>query len=88
MAARCGLHHPYGDEKDAIRNSILDGRPKGMPSFRSRLTDEQAWQLAAYIRSIGGKVRKDALPGRRDGMAATPPPSRTPPQPPRAETPQ
>jgi cytochrome c oxidase cbb3-type subunit 3 len=29
------------------------------------------WQLAAYIRSMSGRVRKDVAPGRADAMQAT-----------------
>jgi cytochrome c oxidase cbb3-type subunit 3 len=55
-----------------------------MPAWRGKLTDQQAWQLAAYIRALSGNVRKDAAPSRRDAMTATPPPTRIPAQPPRA----
>ena len=72
----------YGGSIDQIHASILDGRPNGMPSWRGKITDQQAWQLAAYIRALSGNVRKDAAPSRREGMAATPPPTRIPEQPP------
>ena len=72
----------YGGRIDQIHDSILQGRPNGMPSWRGKITDQQAWQLAAYIRSLSGNVRHDASPSRREGMAATPPPTRIPTQPP------
>ena len=72
----------YGGSIDQIHASILQGRPNGMPSWRGKLTDQQAWQLAAYIRSLSGNVRNDAAPSRREGMTATPPPVRMPRQPP------
>lgn len=72
----------YGGRIDQIHASILDGRPNGMPSWRGKITDQQAWQLAAYIRALSGNVRKDAAPSRREGMAATPSPTRIPAQPP------
>jgi cytochrome c oxidase cbb3-type subunit 3 len=56
----------YGGRLDQIHASIIEGRPNGMPSFRNVLTDEQAWQLAAYVRSLGGNVPKDAAPSRGD----------------------
>jgi cytochrome c oxidase cbb3-type subunit 3 len=73
----------YGGSIDQIHASILEGRPNGMPSWRGKLTDQQAWQLAAYVRALSGNVRKDAAPSRREGMAATPPLTRVPKQPPR-----
>jgi cytochrome c oxidase cbb3-type subunit 3 len=73
----------YGGRMDQIHASILEGRPNGMPSWRGKLTDQQAWQLSAYIRALSGNVRKDAAPSRRDAMAATPPLTQVPKQPPR-----
>jgi cytochrome c oxidase cbb3-type subunit III len=77
----------YGGHIDEIHASILEGRPNGMPSWRGKLTDQQAWQLSAYIRALSGNVRKDAAPSRRDAMAATPPLTQIPKQPPRNEDP-
>jgi len=73
----------YGGSIDQIHASILEGRPNGMPSWRGKLTDQQAWQISAYVRALSGNVRKDAAPSRRDAMAATPPLTRIPRQPPR-----
>lgn len=72
----------YGGSIDQIHDSILQGRPNGMPAWRGKVTDVQAWQLAAYIRALSGNVRKDAAPSRREGMAATPPLTQLPRQPP------
>jgi cytochrome c oxidase cbb3-type subunit 3 len=74
----------YGGRIDQIHASILEGRPNGMPSWRGKMTDQQAWQISAYIRALSGNVRKDAAPSRREGMRATPPPTRIPSQPPSA----
>ena len=61
----------YGGNIDQIHASILDGRPNGMPSWRGKMTDVQAWQLAAYVRSMSGNVPKDVAPGRRDTLTGT-----------------
>lgn len=58
----------YGAEPENIYASIVEGRPNGMPAFRGKLTNHQVWQLVAYVRSLSGHVRKDAAPGRVDGM--------------------
>ena len=58
------------------------GRSDGMPAWRGKLTDQQAWQLATYVRALSGNIRKDAVPSRREGMTATPPLTRIPEQPP------
>jgi cytochrome c oxidase cbb3-type subunit 3 len=63
----------YGGTIDAVHASIMDGRPNGMPAWRGKLTDQQAWQLAAFVRALSGNVPRDAAPSRRDAMNATPP---------------
>jgi cytochrome c oxidase cbb3-type subunit 3 len=67
----------YGARPEQIFDTITEGRPNGMPSFRERVPDTQIWQLAAYVRSLGGHVRKDAAPSRDDHMQGKPPESRT-----------
>jgi cytochrome c oxidase cbb3-type subunit 3 len=67
----------YGGRIDQIAASIMDGRPNGMPSWRRKLTEAQIWQLAAYVRSLSGQVRKDAVSARADTMSNTPPQTQT-----------
>jgi len=61
-------HWRYGDNPEDIYTTIMDGRPNGMPAFRGKINDDQAWQLVAYVRSMSGWARKDAAPGRDDSM--------------------
>ena len=63
----------YGDDPKTIFQTIMDGRPGGMPAFRGRISEDQAWQLVAYVRSLSGMVAQDVAPGRRDGLSAAPP---------------
>lgn len=63
----------YGGTMAEIAATILDGRPNGMPSFRGRITEDQAWQLAAFVRAMSGQPRRDALAGRADEPANTEP---------------
>ena len=42
----------YGGRLEQIRQTIADGRPNGMPSWRARLSDADLWRLAAYVRSM------------------------------------
>jgi cytochrome c oxidase cbb3-type subunit III len=37
----------YGSEPQTIFTTIMDGRPNGMPAFRKRISEDQAWQLVA-----------------------------------------
>jgi cytochrome c oxidase cbb3-type subunit 3 len=63
----------YGSDPHQIYATIMEGRPNGMPSFRGKLPDHQAWQLAAYVRSLSGLVAQTAAPGRNDHMKNSPP---------------
>ena len=63
----------YGGNMEQIVQTIVLGRPNGMPSFRGKLTEQQVWQLAAYVHAMAGKVPKDAPPSRGDDMASTEP---------------
>jgi cytochrome c oxidase cbb3-type subunit III len=65
----------YGSGPADIYTTIMDGRPNGMPPFRSKLTSAQAWQIVAYVRSMSGLVPMDAAPGRNEGLAAKKPES-------------
>ena len=67
----------YGGRIDQVAASIAEGRPNGMPSWKGKLTDRQIWQLAAYVRSLSGQVRKDAVSARADTMSNTPPQAQT-----------
>lgn len=59
----------YGGTMPDIVSSILDGRPNGMPAWRGKLTEEQAWQLAAYVRSLSGQIDKDVVSSREDEIS-------------------
>ncbi len=68
----------YGSRPDQIFASIAEGRPNGMPSWKSRLNDQQIWQLVAYVRSLSGLTPKGARPTRDDHMMVKPAPVQTP----------
>jgi cytochrome c oxidase cbb3-type subunit 3 len=71
----------YGGRIDQIATSIAEGRPNGMPSWRSKLTEDQIWKLAAYVRSMSGQPSKDAVSSRSEAMSSTTPSSLTPREP-------
>lgn len=73
----------YGSEPANIYDTIIVGRPNGMPSFRGKMTDEQVWQVVAYVRSMSGLAPSDAASGRQDHMQAKPQDQSRPPQPPK-----
>lgn len=84
----------YGFEPANIYATIANGRPNGMPAFKSRITPQQTWELVAYVRSMSGQGSKAARTNRSDEMEVrpaeaqtktekpvlvTPPPTVTPP---------
>jgi cytochrome c oxidase cbb3-type subunit III len=58
----------YGSAPQNIFETIVEGRPNGMPAFRGRLGNDQVWQLVAYVRSMSGLLAKDVASGRNDDM--------------------
>jgi cytochrome c oxidase cbb3-type subunit 3 len=62
----------YGSSPEQVVSSILEGRPNGMPSFAGKVTDQQAWMLGAYVRSLAGLTGKTAAPGRGDELQTKP----------------
>lgn len=63
----------YGSGMSDIVRTIDHGRPNGMPSFHDRLTGQQMWQLAAFVRSLSGLAPKDAVPSRGEHMSGKAP---------------
>ena len=41
----------YGSAPGDIYRSIVEGRPNGMPAFGKRLTEDEIWQLHAFVKS-------------------------------------
>jgi cytochrome c oxidase cbb3-type subunit 3 len=75
----------YGSQPENIFQTIEEGRPNGMPSFRGKLNEQQVWQLAAYVRSMSGLLRKDISPSREDNMNVKTPEQSQPKRPPRSQ---
>jgi cytochrome c oxidase cbb3-type subunit III len=59
----------YGNHPANLFQTVVEGRPNGMPSWRGKIPDHQVWQLVAYIQSMSGQAPLDALPGRADHMS-------------------
>jgi cytochrome c oxidase cbb3-type subunit 3 len=68
----------YGGKIENIVATIREGRPNGMPSFRGKIPDNQIWQIAAFVRSLSGNIRKDVAPSRNDDLNAHPAENRLP----------
>jgi cytochrome c oxidase cbb3-type subunit 3 len=42
----------YGGRLEQIHQTLVEGRPNGMPAWGGVLPDDQLWNLAAYVRSM------------------------------------
>ena len=42
----------YGDRLEQIHQTLVEGRPNGMPAWGGKISDPQLWELAAYVRSM------------------------------------
>jgi cytochrome c oxidase cbb3-type subunit 3 len=68
----------YGGAPQNIFETIVEGRPNGMPAFGGKINPDQIWQIVAYVRSMSGLLRKDVAPGRNDDMQVRPQEQSTP----------
>jgi cytochrome c oxidase cbb3-type subunit III len=50
----------YGGQPEDVVETVLRGRPNGMPSFGGRLPRAEAWKVAAYVLTLS------AAAGRRE----------------------
>jgi cytochrome c oxidase cbb3-type subunit 3 len=62
----------YGSAPEQIFNTIVQGRPNGMPSFAGKIPTSQVWQLVAYVRSLSAQNSTGARSSRGDNMMIYP----------------
>lgn len=48
----------YGGDAYSIYESIVEGRPDGMPTWGGKIPEEQVWKLVAYIQSMREPTEK------------------------------
>ena len=70
----------YGSEPANIFESIVEGRPNGMPAWRNKIPDQQVWEIVAYVQSMIGQESIDVLPSRSDHMQYSTPENARPAQ--------
>jgi cytochrome c oxidase cbb3-type subunit 3 len=68
----------YGPSMESTVASIRDGRPHGMPAFGSRMTIDEIWQLAGYIKALGAYSASVNAPSRNDEPQTRPAENRAP----------
>ncbi len=62
----------YGGEPENLFDTIVKGRPNGMPAWGQRIPEYQVWQLVAYIRSLNKEEPQSATPARTDTVQTKP----------------
>ncbi|MBV9879038.1 MAG: c-type cytochrome [Gemmatirosa sp.] len=62
----------YGSAPEQVYQTIVEGRPNGMPSFGSRIPTPQVWMLVAYVRSLSGLTPAYTRSARTDHMMNAP----------------
>jgi cytochrome c oxidase cbb3-type subunit 3 len=62
----------YGSQPQQIFDSILRGRPNGMPVWAGKIPQHQIWQLVVYVQSLAGNQPKPATPARSDSIEPNP----------------
>jgi cytochrome c oxidase cbb3-type subunit 3 len=58
----------YGVEPANLFDTIVKGRPNGMPSWGGKIPEYQVWQLVTYIRSLNNLEPQSATPPRADTL--------------------
>lgn len=75
----------YGSDPENVFATIVEGRPNGMPSYRGKVTENQVWQIVAYVRSMSAMTSPAALPGRSDHLSAKKEGAPQTPEPPKSQ---
>ena len=55
----------YGKDPGNIYESIVEGRPNGMPSWRGKIPEYQIWQIVTYVETLKGDRSIASPPGPR-----------------------
>jgi cytochrome c oxidase cbb3-type subunit 3 len=65
----------YGGRLEDIHDTILQGRPNGMPAWKGKLTEDQVWKIAAYVRSMSLPGTLAAAKGNTPSQSPVPVPA-------------
>ncbi len=65
-------HWIYGGEPENLFDTIVKGRPNGMPSWGGRIPEYQIWQIIAFVRSMNGQQPTSATAARTDNIEPNP----------------
>jgi cytochrome c oxidase cbb3-type subunit 3 len=52
----------YGGRIDQIHETLVQGRPNGMPSWGGKIPDQELWQISSYVRSLSTPSGESGTP--------------------------
>lgn len=58
----------YGDQPENIFDTIVKGRPNGMPAWGEKIPEYQIWKIVTWIRSMNKEEPRAATPARPDAL--------------------
>jgi cytochrome c oxidase cbb3-type subunit 3 len=58
----------YGGEPANLFDTIVKGRPNGMPAWGGKIPEYQVWQLVTWIRAMNQLEPRAATPERADAL--------------------
>jgi cytochrome c oxidase cbb3-type subunit 3 len=58
----------YGGEPANLFDTIVKGRPNGMPTWGGRIPEYQIWQIISYVQSMNKEQPVSATPTRADSL--------------------
>ena len=64
----------YGGRLEQIHQTLVEGRPNGMPAWGGKVPDEQLWQIATYVRSMSLPATLAAQNGATPSQSPAPVP--------------
>jgi cytochrome c oxidase cbb3-type subunit III len=65
----------YGGRLEQIHQTIVEGRPNGMPAWGGKIPDQQIWQISAYVRSMSLPATLGAQNGPTPSQSPAPVPA-------------
>jgi cytochrome c oxidase cbb3-type subunit 3 len=62
----------YGSDPSQIFTTIMEGRPNGMPAWKGKLSNQEVWEIVAFVRSMSGFEGATNSAARTDHMYVSP----------------
>jgi len=64
----------YGSRLEQIHQTLVEGRPNGMPARGGKISDDQLWEISTYVRSMSLPATLAAQTGSTPSQSPAPVP--------------